>query len=97
MSLPILAAAVVATTYLMSHGSSKKLAAQMVTQQTPGGRIASLGHEHLMHVDKAQNTSLRNDAIGDSPAEISAHLKRTYASEAATHPGVRLVAASAFA
>lgn len=46
-----------------------------------------------MWVDRAVNTALRNDAYGlTSAADIEGYLTRTYFREAATHPGVRLVA-----
>ena len=50
-----------------------------------------------MWVDRPINTSLRNDAQGQTPEQIEAYLQRTYASEASVHPGVRLVAGQAVA
>ena len=51
-----------------------------------------------MWVDRPMNTILRNDLIGgDNPHAIDEYLRKTYASEAATHPGVRLVAGQAIA
>ena len=42
-------------------------------------------------MDRAVNTALRNDAQGDSVFAVDKYIKDTYAAEAATHPGVRLV------
>lgn len=45
-----------------------------------------------MWIDRPINTVLRNDARSDNPDGIDQYLRSTYAAEAATHPGVRLVA-----
>ena len=46
-------------------------------------------------VDKPVNTALRNDAKGSNPRQIADYLSGVYQTEAAQHPGVRLVAHAA--
>ena len=82
-----------AVAYQYMKPESKRLASQNARQQTPGGQ--STGLPSRMWIDRPVNTVLRNDAQYDEPHRIDAYLKSTYATEAAQHPGVRLVAGSA--
>ena len=88
-------------------GRSKKSTKQVVTtglRQTPGGHpdYRPIGPSQ-MWVDTAVNTNTRNDTIDRSGlvaktfAEIDDNLRMTYLREAASHPGVRLVAGQAVA
>ena len=98
MSLPQLAAAALGLTMLASTKSTKQKVKQAHNGQTPGGHyLTRPTGPSLMWVDKAENTTLRNDAQGDTPTEIDAYLRDTYLREAAQHPGVRLVAHAAVA
>ena len=70
-----------------------KLAVQNRQQQTPGGHpMDRATYPSQIWVDKAVNTTLRNDAKGNTPAEIDAYLRSVYQQEAASHPGVRMLA-----
>lgn len=50
-----------------------------------------------MWVDRPINTVLRNDAQANSTTGIDRYIRQTYMKEAASHPGVRLVAGQAYA
>ena len=113
MNVPTVAALILLGTVLWSSRSrspseasqvqkavSHHLAKKNTKQQTQGGSTQPTPASQIW-VDKAVNTVLRNDAgcCGQRPsaADLAAYLKKTYATEAAMHPGVQLVAHSAFA
>lgn len=96
MNVPMLAAIALAVTVLMSASPAKR-ASKTLKSQTPGGH--SLTRPTLpsqMWIDKAANTVLRNDKQGNNTSDIDAYMRRTYATEAAMHPGVRLMAGKAY-
>lgn len=96
MSLPTLAAVALVATMLSQ--SQKAKCAATVKSQTPGGHHTDRPTgPSQMHVDPPQRTALRNDAVGETPAEIDAYLRGTYAREACSHPGVQSVAGKAAA
>lgn len=86
--------ALAATVLNSSSKTATTLALQNSQQQKLGGHtLTRPTGPTQMWVDRPQNTTLRNDAkCCDSVDEIDRYLRKTYATEAATHPGVRLVA-----
>jgi hypothetical protein len=70
----------------------KSATSPSMPQQAPNSKRVGPSQ---MWVDRAVNTALRNDAQGDDPMAIDRYIRSTYAAEAATHPGVRLVAGKA--
>ena len=87
--LPLLALIALGLVVMSSGSPSKKL----VEEQVPGGHsLTRPTGPSQMWVDRAVNTVLRNDAKGETPAEIDRYLKRTYASEVDCHPGVTMLA-----
>ena len=75
---------------------SWRLAKTQVDSTLPGGNEDTFPTNFgtSIWVDRPVNTALRNDAVGNNPGQIQAWVKRTYATEAAVHPGVQLVANS---
>ena len=94
--LPWIAAGALAA--MMLYTSKKVL-----PDQLPGGHhLTRPTLPSQMWVDKSENTVLRNDSecckftkeccSGRDFRQIDNYMKQTYQAEAATHPGVRLVA-----
>ena len=93
MNVPLVALAALMGSMLWTTKSAKSLAAQNVAQQTPGGHAMTRPTmASQMWVDTAVNTALRNDAVGSHPNDVDAYLRNIYRMEAASHPGVRLIA-----
>jgi hypothetical protein len=82
---------------MLSSTSAKKAVKTAHSGQTPGGHHLTrpMGPSQ-MWVDRPINTVLRNDAQADNPAKIDSYIRQTYMTEAASHPGVRLVAGQAY-
>lgn len=77
---------------------AKKAVKSALNGQIPGGHsLTRPTGPSQMWVDRPINTALRNDAKGNNPTEIDRYLRQTYMTEAAAHPGVRLVAGQAYA
>ena len=91
MAVPAIALAALVATSLRGK-TPRTLAAENSKTQVPGGHYTNRPTvPSRMWIDRPINTILRNDAVGDTPAQIDAYLRQTYTQEAATHPGVRLV------
>ena len=98
MNLPLLAAIALGATMLTSKNPAKAVVRQSQKGMTPGGHaLTRPTGPSQMWVDRPENTVLRNDAKGRTPVQIDRYLRQTYATEAAMHPGVRLVAGTATA
>ena len=99
MSLPAIALVALGAVMLNTHSKPAVQATKQAQRgMTPGGHhLTRPTGPSQMWVDKPQNTGLRNDAKGRNPTEIDHYMRKTYMTEAATHPGVRLVAGKAFA
>ena len=97
MSLPALAAIALGVT-MLSSTPAKKAAKTAHKGQTPGGHhLTRPTGPSQMWVDRPINTVLRNDAQANSTTGIDRYIRQTYMKEAASHPGVRLVAGQAYA
>ena len=99
MSVPMLATAALGLTMLISASKPANRAVRSAhSGQTPGGHSMDRPTgPSQMWVDRPINTVLRNDARGGNFEAINAYIRDTYATEAASHPGVRLVAGQAVA
>lgn len=97
MSLPTVALIALVVT-MLSNSQTKRIVKEAHMGQTPGGHSQDRPTgPSQMWIDRPVNTVLRNDAKGDSPSDIDRYLRTTYMTEAASHPGVRLVAGKAVA
>jgi len=97
MNVPMLAAGALLV-MILSQSPAKKAVKSAHSGQTPGGHyLTRPTGPSQMWVDRPVNTVLRNDVQADDPTGIDRYIRQTYMTEAASHPGVRLVAGKAFA
>lgn len=89
----------------VSASAPAKTAARTLSKQTPGGNTS---RPSQLWIDRPINTLMRDDTVrcetDDAGVEtcvtqgqIDNYIRQTYMTEAAQHPGVRLVADAAFA
>jgi hypothetical protein len=102
--VPIVAGALLIYATAVNVSAPAKTAARTLSKQTPGGNT----RQSQLWIDRPINTLMRDDTVrcetDDAGVEtcvtqgqIDNYIRQTYMTEAAQHPGVRLVADAAFA